>query len=168
MVDQCHFQTTDSGNLVLKSRHFHGDTVVFSDRPFTYEEEMSTESFFDGFDDRFNANNGGKPNAAITLVQNDESKDVVVSVFVKAVVKHGDGPDGPTYVYKLEQSDEQDSVTSLSDVMGGKDKMTYDHCSIFVDGATRDCEKYCKSLKDSLNFDYAKCVDEFCKRLEPG
>lgn len=133
MADQCIFQTTDSGNLVLKSRHFHGDTVVFSDRPFTYEEEISTESFFDSFDDTDNADNGGKPNAAITLVQNDESKDVVVSVFVKAVVKHKDDPDGPTYVYKLEQSDEQDSVTSLSDVMGGKDKMTYDHCSIFID-----------------------------------
>ena len=134
MADQCIFQTTDSGNLVLKSRHFHGDTVMFSDRPFTYEEEISTESFFDTFDDTFNADNGGKPNAAITLVQNDESKDVVVSVFVKAVVKHRDDPNGPTYVYKLEQSDEQDSVTSLSDVMGGKDKMTYDHCSIFIDG----------------------------------
>ena len=46
-----------------------------------------------------------------------------MSVFVKAVVKHKGDPDGPTYVYKLEQSDEQDSVTSLSDVMGGgKDK----------------------------------------------
>ena len=140
MADQCIFQTTDSGNLVLKSRHFHGDTVKFSDRPFTYEEEISTASFFDSFDDLFNADNGGKPNAAITLVQNDESKDVVVSVFVKAVVKHRDDPDGPTYVYKLEQSDEQDSVTSLSDVMGGKDKMTYDHCSIFIDSNSgKDC-----------------------------
>ena len=138
MADQCIFQTTDSGNLVLKSRHFHGDTVMFSDRPFTYEKEMTTETFFTNFDDAFNADNGGKPNAAITLVQNDESKDVVVSVFVKAVVKHRDDPDGPTYVYKLEQSDEQASVASLSDVMGGKDKMTYDHCSIFIDTSWLD------------------------------
>ena len=141
MADQCIFQTTDSGNLVLKSRHFHGDTVMFSDRPFTYEEEISTESFFGNFDNLFNTENGGKPNAAITLVQNDESKDVVVSVFVKAVVKRKDDPDGPTYVYKLEQSDEQDSVTSLSDVMGGKDKMTYDHCSIFID-SLEQCMSY--------------------------
>ena len=138
MADQCIFQTTDGGNTVLKSRHFHDVTVVFSDRPFEYEEEIATESFFDDFDATFNAGNGGKPNAAITLVQNDESKDVVVSVFVKAVVKHRDDPDGPTYVYKLEQSDEQASVASLSDVMGGKDKMTYDHCSIFID-AVRLC-----------------------------
>ena len=138
MADQCIFQTTDSGTTILKSRHFHGDTIMFSDRPFTYEEDMSTTSFFVDFDDTFNADNGSKPNAAITLVQNDESKDVVVSVFVKAVVKHRDDPDGPTYVYKLEQSDDQASVTSLSDVMGGKDKMTYDHCSIFIDSS------YCK------------------------
>ena len=138
MADDCSFDITDRGNLVLKSRHFHGDTVVFSDRPFTYEEEMSTESFFDDFDEMFTEDNGGKPNAAITLVQNDESKDIVVSVFVKAVVKHRDDPDGPTYVYKLEQSDEQAAVTSLSDVMGGSGggddgKTTYDHCSIFID-----------------------------------
>ena len=131
MADQCIFQTTDSGTTILKSRHFHGDTIMFSDRPFTYEKDMSTTSFFEDFDDTFNADNGGKPNAAITLVQNDESKDVVVSVFV---VKHRDDSDGPTYVYKLEQSDEQASVASLSDIMGGEDKMTYDHCSIFIDG----------------------------------
>ena len=154
MADQCIFQTTDSGNLVLKSRHFHGDTVKFSDRPFTYEEEISTESFFDSFDDTFNADNGGKPNAAITLVQNDESKDVVVSVFVKAVVKRKDDPDGPTYVYKLEQSDEQDSVTSLSDVMGGKDKMTYDHCSIFID-PWDDHDFFCK-------YCWYSCYDDSC------
>ena len=133
MADKCTFQTTDKGNLVLKSRNFHGDTVVFSDRPFTYEYEIPTESFFENFDDTFNDDNGGKPNAAITLVQNDESKDVVVSVFVKAVVKHREDPDGPMYVYKLEQADDQASVMPLSNIMAGKDKMTYDHCSIFVD-----------------------------------
>ena len=142
MADDCSFEITDRGNLILKSRHFHGDTVVFSDRPFTYEEDMSTESFFDGFDEMFTEDNGGKPNAAITLVQNDESKDVVVSVFVKAVVKHRDDPDGPTYVYKLEQSDEQASVKSLSDVTNGKDKVTYDHCSIFIDYDYDCCDVY--------------------------
>ena len=135
MADQCIFHITDSGNLVLKSRKIHDTTTVFSDRPFTYEVDVPTESFFDGFEDEFNADNGGKPNAAITLVKNDVSMDVVVSVFVKVVVKHRNDPDGPTYVYKLEQSDEQASATSLSDIMGGEDKMTYDHCSIFIDGA---------------------------------
>ena len=133
MADDCIFQITDNGNTVLKSQNFHGDTVIFSDRPFEYAETASTEFFFENFDDAFNDDNGGKPNAAITLVTNDESKDIVVSVFVKAVVKHKDSPDGPTYVYKLEQSDEQAAVKSLSEVMGDKDKITYDHCSIFID-----------------------------------
>ena len=133
MADDCTFQTTDSGNTVLKSRNFHGDTVLFSDRPFEYAETASTEFFFENFADAFNDDNGGQPNAAITLVTNDESKDIVVSVFVKAVVHHKDNPDGPTYVYKLGQSDEQAAVKSLSDVMGDEDKITYDHCSIFID-----------------------------------
>jgi len=133
MADDCTFQRTARGNVVLKSRRFHGDTVMFSDRPFTYEAAIPTETFLDNFPDIFNADNGGMPNAAITLVQNDESKDVVVSVFAKAVVN------GPTYVYKLEQSDEQASVESLSDVLGGKDKMTYDHCSIFIDSGSCSC-----------------------------
>ena len=133
MADKCTFQTTNKGNLVLKSRNFHSDTIWFSDRPLTYEEEMSTESFFENFNKFFDQDNGGMPNAAITLVQNDESKDVVVSVFVKAVVKHREDPDGPMYVYKLEQSDDQATAMPLSDIMRGKDKMTHDHCSIFVD-----------------------------------
>ena len=155
MADQCIFQTTDSGNLVLKSRHFHSDTVLFSDRPFTYEKEIPTETFFDNFDDAFNEDNGGMPNAAITLVQNDESKDVVVSVFVKAIVKHREDPDGPTYVFKLEQSDDQASAMSLSNIMGGKHKMTYDHCSIFVDDWT------CIHLKEQCKLREGDFCDDF-------
>ena len=155
MADECIFQTTDSGNTILKSRHFHGDTVMFSDRPFTYEKDIATESFFDNFDDAFNADNGGKPNAAITLVQNDESKDVVVSVFVKAIVKHREDPDGPTYVFKLEQSDDQASAMSLSNIMGGKHKMTYDHCSIFVDDWT------CIHLKEQCKLREGDFCDDF-------
>jgi len=138
MFDECIFQTTDSGIVVVKSRHPHGQTVQFSDRPFTYEQTITTEEFFDTFPDKFNDDNGGMPNSAITLVQDDESKDVVVAVFAKAVIKHREDPDGPTYVYKLEQSDEQASVTSLSDILGGKNKVTYDHCSIFIDSWPKD------------------------------
>ena len=32
MADKCIFQITDNGNIVLKSRHFHDQTVQFSDR----------------------------------------------------------------------------------------------------------------------------------------
>ena len=55
------------------------------------------------------------------------SKDVVVSVFAEAY-KKGDG-----YGYKLEQSNEQASIMSLDDLMDGKDSVTFDHCSMFID-----------------------------------
>jgi hypothetical protein len=151
MADGCIFQRTSKGNVVLKSRHFHGSTVRFSDRPFTYEDAVPTESFFADFPDFFNGGNGGMPNAAIALVQDGESKDVVVSTFARAVVKRGeeDDPDGPaTYGYKLEQSDEQASVVPLADILGGEDKVVYDHCSIFIDGASPclPVSSYCKGI----------------------
>jgi hypothetical protein len=136
MFDECDFQITDKGNLIVKSRRPHGQTIKFADRPLTYEESMPTQVFFDEFGNLFTVDNGGMPNAAITLVQDDESKDVVVTVLVKAVVNHRENPAGPAYVYKLEQSDEQASVMPLSDILGGKDKVTYDHCSIFIDSVT--------------------------------
>ena len=161
MADQCIFQTTEGGNTILKSRHFHGDTIMFSDRPFTYEAAIPTESFFGTFHVDFNVNNGGMPNAAVTLIQNNESQDIVVSTFVKAVVKRGeDDPTGPTYVYKLEQSDEQASVESLSDVLGGEDKVVYDHCSIFIDnywnaGSSNACP-------NGEDLSTGKCADGYC------
>ena len=49
----------------------------------------------------------------------------------------------PTYGYVLEQSSQQESVLeqssqqesvmSLEDMMGGKDSVTFDHCSMFID-----------------------------------
>ena len=39
----------------------------------------------------------------------------------------------PTYGYVLEQSSQQESVMSLEDMMGGKDSVTFDHCSMFID-----------------------------------
>jgi hypothetical protein len=144
MFDRCVFHITDNGSVVLKSRSPHGKTVKFSDRPFQYEEAIATPTFFADFPDLFNASNGGMPNAAITLVQDDESKDVVVSTFAKAVVNHREDPDGPTYVYKLEQSDEQASVQSLVDLLGGDDKAIYDHCSVFIDSASvSPCHIFC-------------------------
>ena len=160
MADQCIFQTTEGGNTILKSRHFHGDTIMFSDRPFTYEAAIPTESFFGTFHVDFNVNNGGMPNAAVTLIQNNESQDIVVSTFVKAVVKRGeDDPTGPTYVYKLEQSDEQASVESLSDVLGGEDKVVYDHCSIFIDSVWGSISNGCANGVDPST---GKCANGYC------
>ena len=40
----------------------------------------------------------------------------------------------PTYGYVLEQSTQQESVMSLEDMMDGKDSVSFDHCSMFIDG----------------------------------
>ena len=47
----------------------------------------------------------------------------------------------PTYGYNLEQSTEQEIVMSLEDIMGGKDSVTFDHCSMFID-FTNQCDSY--------------------------
>ena len=74
------------------------------------------------------------PNAALTFVKSDESmKQDVVSVLVKGMVKHQEDPDGPTFLYKMEQSEDQASELSLDDILQGGDKVVYDHCSIFID-----------------------------------
>ena len=73
-------------------------------------------------------------NAALTIVEDNTSKDVVVSVFAEGYVEKGESDSGMTYGYKLEQSTEQKSVVSLEEMMGGKDSVTFDHCSIlFID-----------------------------------
>ena len=72
------------------------------------------------------------PNAALTIVDYDTSKDVVVSVFAEGYMKEGES-EVQIYGYKLEQSTEQENVLSLEDMMGGKDSVTFDHCSMFID-----------------------------------
>ena len=58
---------------------------------------------------------------------------MVVSVFAEGYIKEGES-EAPIYGYKLEQSTEQESVVSLEDLMeGGEDRVTFDHCSMFID-----------------------------------
>ena len=76
------------------------------------------------------------PNAALTIVHDDISRDVVVSVFAEGYIKDTEGEgggEGQTYGYKLEQSTSQKSVMSLEALMDGEDSVTLDHCSMFVD-----------------------------------
>ena len=65
----------------------------------------------------------------LTIVDDDASKDVVVSVFAEAYTK------GDVFGYKLEQSASQERVVSLEDLMGGEDSVVFDHCSMFIDGS---------------------------------
>ena len=125
MADECTL-LKEEGTYLLESSNFHGDTELFTDRPFQYEKTLSTDEWFNKFDDTFD-DEKGMPNAALTIVEDDTSKGVVVSVFAEAY-KKGDG-----YGYKLEQSNEQESVMSLDDLMDGNDSVTFDHCSMFID-----------------------------------
>ena len=114
----------------LESNKFHKDTEWFSDRPLRYENTTSTADWFNDFDELFD-DGDGMPNAALTIVDDDKSKDVVVSVFVEGYVKDEEG-DAPTYGYKLEQSADQQSIMALEELMSGE-VAAFDHCSMFVD-----------------------------------
>ena len=126
MADMCALINNGDGTYSLESSKFHPDTEMFSDRPFQLEKTQSTEEWFNGFYEQFD-DGLGMPNAALTIVDDDASKDVVVSVFAKAYTK------GDVYGYKLQQSTSQESVMSLEDLMGGEDSVVFDHCSMFID-----------------------------------
>jgi len=126
----------------IESAHFHGDTVIFTDRPLTNENTTSTASWFANFNELFNDGDGW-PNTAMTFVNEDESVGVVVTAFVNGYIKDGEG-NQTIYGYDLNQSEEQKKVKSLEEIMGGKDKVEFDHCSFFIDGIDfdgKDCFK---------------------------
>ena len=105
---------------------------MFTDRPMQLEKTEPTSEWFANFNELFD-DEKGMPNAALTIVDDDTSKDVVVSVFAEGYIKEGEESEVPTYGYKLEQSTEQESVMSLEKLMDGKDSVTSDHCSMFID-----------------------------------
>ena len=99
------------------------------------EKTEATSDWFNNFNERFD-DGKGMPNVALTIVDDDMSKDVVVSVFAEGYIKEGEGEDEgvTTYGYKLEQSESQESVLALESLMeDGKESVTFDHCSMFID-----------------------------------
>ena len=131
LADECTLFRDEDGVYHLESNKFHVDTEWFTDRPMQLEKTEPTAEWFANFNERFD-DEKGMPNAALTIVDDDTSKDVVVSVFAEGYIKEGES-EVPTYGYVLEQSTEQESVMSLEDMMGGKDSVTFDHCSMFID-----------------------------------
>ena len=74
------------------------------------------------------------PNAALTIADDDESKDVVVSVFAEAYTKKDLFDESvQIFGYKLEQSTSQANVVALEKLMDGKDSVVFDHCSMFIE-----------------------------------
>ena len=71
VADKC---TLDmSGDTpTIESATFHPDTEWFSDRPFQFENTQLTQDWFANFNEMFSDENGF-PNAAMTLVNDDQS-----------------------------------------------------------------------------------------------
>ncbi len=130
MADGCICEKDEDGSIFIHSTAFHKDTEQFSDKPFRYESTIPTYEFFDKFDSTYFPD--VKPNAAITLVNEGESEGVVISVFASAF-NRTDDEGKPVYGYKLTQSEEQEALESLKDIIDGKDTEVHDHCSVFID-----------------------------------
>ena len=140
VADKC---TLDmSGDTpTIESATFHPDTEWFTDRPFQFENTTTTQDWFANFNELFSDENGF-PNTAMTLVNDNQSMGVAVSVFANGYTKDGESGDQTVYGYHLIQSEEQEKVQSLEEVMGGQDKVEFDHCSFFIDGTWgygKDC-----------------------------
>lgn len=131
MADMCVMYLKD-GVYYLESSNFHKDTEWFTDRPMQLEKTQPTSEWFNNFNQLFDDGNG-MPNAALTIVDDDTSKDVVVSVFAEGYTKEGEVDDVLTYGYKLEQSTEQETVMALESLMNGQESITFDHCSMFIE-----------------------------------
>eukprot|EP00985_Skeletonema_marinoi_P018944 scaffold10715_cov96-Skeletonema_marinoi.AAC.1 len=104
MADMCTLYRNEDGEYHIESSKFHKNTEWFTDQLFDDEK--------------------GMPNAALTIVHDDISRDVVVSVFAEGYIKDTEGEGGgvgQTYGYKLEQSTSQESVMSLEALMDGGD-----------------------------------------------
>ena len=131
-ADKCKIIRKENGRMFMESSMFLDYTEEFSDRPFQYENTILTSSWFSSrFNNIFEDSKDGWPNAAISLVDNDESKGIVVSAFVNGYVINQD--DTAIYGYELDQSEDQASVMSLEELLGDEDERIFDHCSFFID-----------------------------------
>ena len=132
MADTCVMYLKD-GVYYLESSNFHKDTEWFTDRPMQLEKTQPTSEWFNNFNQLFD-DGKGMPNAALTFVDDDESKDVVVSVFAEGYTKEEeDDVDVGVLGYKLVQSTDQETVVALESLMNGQDSVTFDHCSMFIE-----------------------------------
>ena len=131
MADTCTLYRGDEGALYIKSSKFHEDTECFTELGLglgEMEKVQPTSEFFNNFDELFER----MPNAALTIMDDDLSQDVVVSIIVAQWYSE-EGDEATTYGYKLEQYPRQKENTSLEDLMNGEDSVTFDRCSMFIE-----------------------------------
>ena len=130
------------GSIQLKSREFSPITIAFSDRPVTKALALDTEEAVQGLGPAlFNPSTGGPPNVVVNLFQDCEvsssakTSNSVVAIIVKAIAKE----DG-VIIYGLSQSNDQKQVSDLVSIFTNGnspiEKVVFDHCSIFIDGAS--------------------------------
>eukprot|EP00985_Skeletonema_marinoi_P003784 scaffold1655_cov215-Skeletonema_marinoi.AAC.6 len=83
MADMCTLYRNVDGEYHIESSKFHENTEWFTDRPFQFEATQPTSEWYNDFTELFD-DEKGMPNAALTIVHDDISRDVVVSVFAEA------------------------------------------------------------------------------------
>ena len=146
-ADECHLRREYDGQIVLESAHFLSDTEQFSDRPMRYEYTIETSDWFEyEFNDKFEDSIDGWPNAAMSIVDDDESRGTVVSVYSFAYSRVNQTDGNTVYGYKLEQSADQANIMSLEYLLGDANEVIFDHCAFFIDSdpgsnqATTPCD----------------------------
>ena len=158
--------------MFMESSMFLDYTEEFSDRPFQYENTIPTSIWFGSrFNNIFEDSKDGWPNAAISLVDDDESKGIVVSAFVNGYVINQD--DTAIYGYELDQSEDQASVMSLEELLGDEDERIFDHCSFFIDSvdntgcpnASCNGDGCCPGCKDGNDPFFDNYQDHYAKWL---
>lgn len=114
------------------------ETYLFTDRPYTDADEMSTLTFVETFDERFESS---PPNAAMTfnVADDDNPNDPefegpLISMFLEAVEVTRSSNEGNLLAisYKLLQSEQQAGIIALDQFFQGG-PTTFEHCSYFID-----------------------------------
>ena len=108
MADMCSLYRNVDGEYHIESSKFHKNTEWFTDRPFQLEATQPTSEWFNNFTELFD-DEKSMPNAALTIVHDDISKDVVVSVFAEGYIKDTEGEGGGE-----EEGDDSDREGCLS------------------------------------------------------
>ena len=171
-ADKCKLSKKEDGRIFMESSSFLDVTEKFSDRPFRYEYTIPTSTWFgsSGFNNIFNHSKDGWPNAAISLVEDDESVGIVVSAFINGYVLNKD--DTVTYGYELYQYDEQAKVMSLDELLGEEDERIFDHCSFFIDDTANkeigDCVPGNKDTNDAYFVYDPSYYPEFWQSVDMG
>jgi len=119
------------------------ETYQFTDRPFTDADEMSTLTFVETFDERFESS---PPNAAMTfnVADDDDPNDPefegpLISMFLEAVEVTNSSNEGNLLAisYKIRQSESQAGIIPLDKFFQGV-PTTFEHCSYFIDSTPED------------------------------